>query len=69
MNIEAILYQALASEWGIEVRVADVQAFKQRFYATRRKRKMFQTLSLRTHPDEPEKLCWITKQARDEEAA
>lgn len=63
-EILLLMSQALASEFGIEIAVSDVEVFKRRFYAARAKVKDtdpdLSNISLNTCPTDPFGRVWLT---------
>jgi hypothetical protein len=63
-----LLYEALASEWGIAVETSDPDRLKQRLYAERRKAAdpALDALSLVTSPFNPGGELWIVNRSNDD---
>lgn len=57
------LYQALSTDWGLELAVSDYMAFQRAFYAARKTDESLACLSLRPNPFNSD-LAWIVKHAR-----
>ena len=64
-----LLYQALASDFGIIVQEAEIERLKQRLYAARKGNTQFNSLSILTSPTAPTTELWIAKRPPDAEEA
>jgi hypothetical protein len=62
-DLEAMLWQALASPYGIEVECEDFQKTSQALYRAKAKvlEPRFDQLQFRRHPDHPDHGLWIVK--------
>lgn len=57
-----LLYQALASDYGIIVtEPTDVERLRQRLYAARKEQPQFKTISILSSPTAPKTELWLAK--------
>jgi len=69
-DLKLLLYEALNSEFGIEVQTSNCAALRQKLYQVRAKEQKagnddFNGLAIHLSPEDPEGKLWIEKQGKD----
>ena len=65
--MDSLLYEALASDFGIKVLTAEPLVLRARLYVERKKQPIFESLSFVLSPTDPDNELWIVKKSVPDE--